>query len=196
MSAGSPTMPASPFARYRPLLLVVALLILPFAIGGGLYAWGWRPAKATSHGELLTPPRPVPPLADTAGKPVAKADFDGHWTLVVAGSGPCEAACRQWITITRQVHVALYKQMPRVQRAWVTDQPGADPAPLLAIQPDLHPLVATSTEAAGAFDLSTAGHRVFVVDPLGQIILRYAPDADPKDILKDMDRLLRYAWAG
>ena len=55
---------------------------------------------------------------------------------------------------------------------------------------------ATGTEAAGAFDLTTAGHRVFVVDPLGQIILRYATDADPKDILKDMDRLLRYAWAG
>ena len=196
MSAPVTAMPASPFARYRPLLLVVALLILPFAIGGGLYAWGWRPAGAASHGELLTPPRPVPALADTAGKPVGKAAFENHWTIIVAGSGPCEAACRQWIAATRQVHVALYKQMPRVQRAWVTDRPGADPAPLLAIQPDLHPLVATGADAAAAFDLGTAGHRVFVVDPLGQIILRYAPDADPKAVLKDMDRLLRYAWAG
>ncbi|WP_374247099.1 hypothetical protein [Zoogloea sp.] len=196
MSAPVTAMPASPLARYRPLLLVVALLILPFAIGGGLYAWGWRPAGAASHGELLTPSRPVPALADTAGKPVGKAAFENHWTIIVAGSGPCEAACRQWIAATRQVHVALYKQMPRVQRAWVTDRPGADPAPLLAIQPDLHPLVATGADAAAAFDLGTAGHRVFVVDPLGQIILRYAPDADPKAVLKDMDRLLRYAWAG
>lgn len=189
-------MPTSAFARYRPLLLVGALLILPFAIGGGLYVWGWRPAKATSHGELLAPPRPVPALVDATGKPVAKADFDGHWTIIVAGSGPCEAACQQWIASTRQVHVALYKQMPRVQRAWLTDLPNADPAPLLAIQPDLHTLVTQGADAAGAFDLGGAGHRVFVVDPLGQIILRYAPDADPKDILKDMDRLLRYAWAG
>ena len=189
-------MPTSRSARYRPLLLVVALLILPFAIGGGLYAWGWRPAKATSHGELLTAPRPLPALTDTAGKPVGKAAFDGHWTLIVAGSGPCNAACRHWIVATRQVHVALYKQMPRVSRAWLTNQPGADPAPLLALQPDLHPLVATGADAAAAFDLTTAGHRVFVVDPLGQIILRYAPDADPKDILKDMERLLRYSWAG
>ena len=54
--------------RYRPLLLILALLLMPFIVGGGLYAWGWRPAKAGNHGELLSPPRAVPPLADAAGK--------------------------------------------------------------------------------------------------------------------------------
>ena len=46
------------------------------------------------------------------------------------------------------------------------------------------------------FALGQAGHRVYVLDPAGRIILRYAPDADPRGILKDMERLLRYAWAG
>ena len=50
--------------------------------------------------------------------------------------------------------------------------------------------------ARTAFDLDTAGHRVYVVDPTGRIILRYPADAEPRDILKDMERLLRYAWAG
>ena len=182
-------------SRYRPLLLVLALLVLPFAVGGGLYAWGWRPAGG-AYGELLDPPRALPPLADASGQPIPQAEFDGHWSLVVAGSGPCDAACRRWVVATRQIHVALYKQMPRVQRAWLSDQRPPDDAPLLALQPDLHPAVATSDAARRAFDLGQAGHRVYVLDPAGRIILRYAPDADPRGILKDMERLLRYAWAG
>lgn len=184
------------FTRYRPLLLILALLILPFIIGGGLYAWGWRPAKASSHGELLTPPREPPPLVDATGKPLDKAAFKDHWSLVVAGAGPCEAACKKWIVATRQIHVALYKQMSRVQRSWLTDQSAPDSAALLALQPDLQPLVAMDSVARRAFDLDAAGHRVYVLDPTGRIILRYAPDADPRGILKDMERLLRYAWAG
>ena len=179
-----------------PLLLLLTLFLLPLAIGGGLYAYGWHPSKPGNHGEILSPPRPLPPLADASGKLLGKADFDGHWSLVVAGAGPCDAACKQWIVATRQVHVALYKQMGRVQRTWLSDQPMPDSAPLLAIQPDLHTAVAGSEAARAAFDLSTSGHRVYVVDPMGQIILRYAPDADPRGILKDMERLLRFAWAG
>ncbi len=182
--------------RYRPLLLILALLFMPFIVGGGLYAWGWRPAQAGNHGELLSPPRAVPPLADAAGKPLDTAAFNDHWTLVVAGAGPCEAACKRWIAATRQVHVALYKQMSRVQRSWLTDEATPDIAPLAALQPDLHTAVATDAAARTAFDLDTAGHRVYVVDPTGRIILRYPADAEPRDILKDMERLLRYAWAG
>ena len=190
------TAPTPKRHRYRPLLLILALLLLPFAIGGGLYTWGWRPDKSGNHGELLNPARPLPPLSDATGQALAPADFNDHWSLVVAGSGPCGEACLQWIVATRQVHVALYKQMSRVQRVWLTDLATPDAAPLLAIQPDLHAAIATGAAARAAFDLDGAGHRVYVVDPMGRIILRYAPDANPRDILKDMERLLRYAWAG
>lgn len=182
-----------PTSRYRTLWLIVALLALPFAVGAGLYFWGWHPDRAGNHGDLLTPPRPLPTLTDAAGAPI---HLDGHWTLVVAGSGPCDAACQQWIVSTRQVHVALYKQMPRVRRAWLTNLPAPDAAPLTALQPDLIALSAPGADARAAFDLSRPGHRIFVVDPQGRIILRYAADADPRGILKDMDHLLRYAWAG
>ena len=95
---------------------------------------------------------------DASGQPIPQAEFDGHWSLVVAGSGPCDAACRRWVVATRQIHVALYKQMPRVQRAWLSDQRPPDDAPLLALQPDLHTAVATSDAARRAFDL---GHSFF-----------------------------------
>lgn len=179
-----------------PLVLILALFMLPLVLGGALHLYGWHPSSAGNHGEILSPPRPLPALTDGQGRPLDKAQFDGHWSLVVAGAGPCEAACRQWILTTRQVHVALYKQMSRVERTWLSDQPAPDAAPLLALQPDLHTAVARSEAARAAFDLGQAGHRVYIVDPMGQIILRYAPDADPRGLLKDMERLLRLAWAG
>lgn len=182
-----------PTPRYRTLWLIVALLALPFAVGAGLYFWGWHPDRAGNHGALLTPPRALPALTDASGTPVRLKDY---WTLVVAGSGPCDASCRQWVVATRQVHVALYKQMPRVHRAWLTDLAAPDSTPLLALQPDLLTLTAPGADARAAFDLNQPGHRVFVVDPQGRIILRYAADADPRGMLKDMERLLRYAWAG
>jgi cytochrome oxidase Cu insertion factor (SCO1/SenC/PrrC family) len=178
------------------LWLLLALLILPFATAAALYVFGWRPAHPANHGELLQPPRDLPPLAGADGKAVSLHQFDGQWTLIVAGAGPCIDTCRHSLAQLRQVHVALYKQMSRVRRVWLSDQPKPDAAPLLAQQPDLLPLVAADPAARAAFDLDQPGHRVFVVDPLGHIILRYAPDADPRGLLKDMERLLRYAWAG
>ena len=142
-------------ARYRPLWLILGLFLLPLAIGGGLFAYGWRPAAPAANGDLLNPARTLPELLGADGRPLDPATFTDHWTLLVASAGPCEDACRQWIVATRQVHVALYKQMSRVQRTWLTDQPAPDTAPLLAIQPDLHTAVATG---AGARDGDAAFH--------------------------------------
>lgn len=180
----------------RPLLLLLALFALPLVLGSGLHLAGWRPAAAAHHGELLSPPRPLPPLADAQGGAVAAATFAGHWSLVVAGAGPCEAACQQWLVTTRQIRLALPKERERIQRTWLSDQPPSAVAPLLAQQPDLHTAVAHSAAARSAFDLGSTGYRVYIIDPLGQIILRYPPDADPRGLLQDMERLLRLAWAG
>ena len=197
LQAADPATPESTKRKPpRTLLLVLGLLLLPFLTGAGLYAFGWRPTTAGNKGELLEPPRPVPALLGADGKAAPMADFEGQWNLVVAGAGPCDAPCRQWLVQARQVHVALYKQMSRVHRAWLSDQPQPDTAPLLALQPDLRTLVAADAAARSAFDLDSPGHRVYVIDPQGRIILRYAPDAEPRGILKDMERLLRYAWAG
>lgn len=179
----------------RTLVLVLGLLLLPFVVAATLYAVGWHPDSAGNHGELLSPPRPLPPLVDAKGAPLASS-ASPHWRLVIAGAGPCDEACRKWIVLTRQVHVALYKQMSRVQRTWLTDQANPDDAALLTLQPDLHTAVAADAASRAAFDLESRGHRVYVIDPQDRIILRYAPDADPRGILKDMERLLRYAWAG
>jgi hypothetical protein len=91
----------------------------------------------------------------------------------------------------RRIHVALYKNMGRLGRAVLTDQPD-DPA-LLALQssqPDLMVLSAPSGALAEIAD------PVLLVDPQGLVIMTYPADASPQGMRADLERLLKYAWTG
>ena len=143
----------------RTLALVLGLLLLPFVVAASLYAVGWHPDSAGNHGELLSPPRDLPPLVDARGAPLVRSAAP-HWRLVVAGAGPCDDACRKWIVLTRQVHVALYKQMSRVERTWLTDQANPNDAALLTLQPDLHTAVAADAASRAEIGRASCRERV------------------------------------
>jgi len=168
------------------LALIVGLLALPFAIGAGLYFGGWQPTRIAHHGHLLNPPRVLSdPVLRSTGKNAEK------WKLVLNVRGPCSAECAGRLDEMRRIHVALYKNMGRLSRAVLTDQPD-DPA-LLALrdsQPDLLLLIASPGELAGITD------PLLLVDPQGQMIMTYPPDASAQGVRADLERLLKYAWAG
>lgn len=168
------------------LALIVALLALPFIIGAGLYFGGWHPSRTGHHGHLLNPPRPLPEqMLRSTGKNSEK------WKLVLQVRGPCTAECTSRLDEMRRIHVALYKNMGRLSRAVLTDQPN-DPA-LLALhasQPDLMVLTAPPGALAEVTD------PVLLVDPQGLVIMTYPPDASPQGMRADLDRLLKYAWTG
>lgn len=168
------------------LALIVALLALPFALGAGLYFGGWHPTRTSHHGHLLTPPIQLPaPFPRSTGKNAEK------WKLVLHVRGPCAADCVSRLDEMRRIHVALYKNMGRLGRAVLTDQPD-DPAllALRASQPDLLVLSAPSGALAEIAD------PVLLVDPQGQVIMTYPADASPQGMRADLDRLLKYAWTG
>mgnify|MGYP006992436953 CR=1 FL=1 len=94
-------------ARYRPLLLILSLFLLPVAIGGGLFAYGWRPAAPAAHGELLTPARPLPDLltadgqslnsTNTATSRVAKEYINAaRWAMSTYGCARCSGEVAIW----------------------------------------------------------------------------------------------------
>jgi len=168
------------------LALIVALLALPFVIGAGLYFGGWHPSRIEHHGNLLNPPRQLPEqMLRSTGKNSEK------WKLVLQVRGPCAAECMSHLDEMRRIHVALYKNMGRLSRAVLTDQPG-DPTlhALRASQPDLMVL----SNQPGALPEIT--DPVLLVDPQGLLIMTYPPDASPKGMRADLDRLLKYAWTG
>lgn len=171
------------WAGRRMLLLLVAVLALPFAAAAVLIAAGWRPAAAPHYGELLPPAAPLAldELNILAGP--EKSALAGRWLLVAVEPQACTADCVRRLDALRRLHVALYKAMPRVKRVLL-----APAAPSL-VQPDLTIAALASWPALGH-------PGVYLVDPRGQAVLRYAHGAEPKAMLKDIERLLRYSWTG
>lgn len=188
MNAHSIPPPASPTAGRRAILLVLALFLLPVAIGAGLYGFGWRPAKTGNYGSLVEPPRPMP-------DDLVTAETRGHWLMLVADDQGCGATCRQRLWETRQVHVALNKEMERIRRVLIsaTPLPAATLDELRRTYPDL--VVAVPANDAWRQTLGT-GRGVFLVDPLGNLMMRYPDSLDPRGVYKDMERLLKYSWVG
>jgi len=174
------------WAGRRMLLLLVAVLALPFVTAAVLIAAGWRPSAAPHYGELLPPAAPLSldELNILAGP--EKSALAGRWLLVAVEPQDCAADCVRRLDELRRLHVALYKAMPRVKRVLLA--PGVPVAPSLA-QPDL-------TIAALASWPALERPGVYLVDPRGQAVLHYAHGAEPKAMLKDIERLLRYSWTG
>jgi hypothetical protein len=206
--------------RQRRALIGLALLFFaPVALAFILYyGIGWRPGGHVNHGDLVEPPVPLPDLAlprtdeprpEVAGAAtpagVAAASMSqtllkGKWTLLYLGAGSCSAGCRTDLYNTRQVRAALGRDRERVQRVFLAEGACCDFEWLRVQQPDLitvragadiAPLVAILERAHRA-----ATDRVYLVDPLGNLMMSYALDARPKGMLEDLKKLLRLSHVG
>jgi hypothetical protein len=184
----SVAIPLQPNQRQGRLILalIVVLLALPFAIGAGLYFGGWQPPTVSPHGHLLNPPIQLPEqIQRSTGKNGEK------WNFLLRVHGPCAAECINRLDEMRRIHVALYKNMGRVSRTVLTDQPD-DPA-LLALrdsQPDLLLLPAQSSDISGVTD------PLLIIDPQGQVIMTYPADASAQGVRADLERLLKFTSNG
>ena len=177
----------------RTLLLLVAVVLAPVIASYAAY-YVFPREKRANYGELL-PTRPAPPIEGKTmdGKPFALAQWRGKWVLVVAAPGACDAACTAKLYATRQARTIQGREMERVQRIWlVTD--GGSPDPLLIAQhPDLA-IARVPSEALAGLPAGIA--RIYLVDPLGNLVLAFPSDSDIKRTAKDIERLLRASRIG
>ncbi|HEX3396831.1 MAG TPA: hypothetical protein VHS76_09025 [Steroidobacteraceae bacterium] len=208
--------------RQRRVLIGLALMFFaPLALSFYLY-YGrhWHPGGRVNAGELIEPARPLPELALPLASPTttptpaapaspfaASADqtkpqfLKGKWTLLYVQHGRCDDECRRHLYDTRQVRLALDRDMNRVQRVFIGDGDCCDLRELLAMHPDL--IVIRSSPAderllalLPTLPGSVNSHRVYVIDPLGNVMMFYEADARPKGMLEDMKRLLRLSSIG
>jgi len=204
------TSPKPGKARSRLILL---LLFLVFA-GPMLVAWlvatnqDWRPPGSVAHGTLVTPIRPLPSLTlkRLDGDPLTLEDLRGQWTLLYIGPSLCGDVCQKNLYNIRQARLALGEDTHRVQRLMVlTDTDHAD---ALARTLTQHEGLLVASAEGGVLsrflqhfhvtegDSPEREQRIYTLDPLGNLVLFYEPDADPKGLLKDLERLLKASQVG
>ncbi len=171
----------------RKLVLLGALFSLPVVAGWIAYLTGWVPGTTSNYGTLLAP-RPSPDAAI--------AELRGKWVLVQLDRGACDAHCERKLYVMRQVRRAQGKSMGRVERLWLVTDGAALRAELLAAIEGTRVVRAGPGAAAGfAAERDPADH-IYLVDPMGNLMMRFPRDPDPGRMVKDLERLLKYSGFG
>lgn len=188
----------------RTLIFVMSIFALPVLASMLLYMIGWKPSNTVNHGQLIQPARQIgdKTLQSLDGKPVHLKELHGKWTMVYLGSSTCSEACMKNLYYMRQVHAAQGKEVDRVQRVFiVTDETATSTLKTrLTAYPDMYILKAENTvmaELVKSFGLNAAqlaeNQGIYLVDPQGNLMMHYAPGADPAGMRKDVERLLKYS---
>lgn len=192
----------SPPRRRSQLWLLIAFFFAPLGVAFLLYYGtdGWRPAGSTNHGDLISPARPLPQLTltSTSGASLGSELWRGKWTVVYIGDGQCDALCREALILTRQTRLALGDDMTRVQRVFLVTANCCDRTYLQTEHPDLTEVRAddaTGQQMIAAFPAPATG-RIFVVDPLGNLMMSHTPDSHSRGLLEDLKKLLKLSHIG
>jgi len=176
---------------------MLALTVAPVA-GSYLVYQFWPPEQTVNYGELIDARRlPDATLAMADGGEFRVSAWRGKWVLLMIDSAACDAYCGKKLYFMRQVRLAQGKEMDRVERAFLI----TDKWPIAAEK--LAPYGGTWLLRAGGMEFlenfPAAGPRaahIYLVDPLGNVILRYPRDPDPRRMIKDLQRLLKVSRIG
>ena len=189
-----PAAPAPPAGGGRRTLLLIAAVTLAPVVASYTVYYLFPRESGANYGTLL-PTAPVPAIQGTRldGLPFRLEDLRGRWVLLAVGAGDCDAACERKLYATRQARTMQGKEQERIVRAWLVVGDAAPPAALLAQHPGL--VVARVADTAPAMLPGGAG-ALYLIDPLGNVVLRYGEDPDIKGIANDLTRLLKASRIG
>lgn len=184
-----------------PLLLMVVVFAAPIIAAWFYYLNPeYLPSGRTNKGELIDPLVTLPSdlgLFTPAGAELDRSGLEGKWTLVYLAAGACSDACREHLIAIRQIRLAVGEGQLSVARLLILTDPDAV---VLAgeLGADFDGMKVALTDAAsGVRLLDLLGHgdaaldRIYILDPIGNLMMRYAPDAPAQDTLEDMERLLK-----
>lgn len=201
--------PPSKFRRAMPLVLLVLACGLPMAAAWVFYLNpDLLPEKRGNFGKLIEPPYPLRHirLLTAAGKDFRIEEVRGRWSLLWLTSQPCDSECGSYLHRMRNLRIALRENSAGLRSfaipltgsgtdTWIkkeTEFP--DTILLTGSENELRDLAAQFATAAGLSASRTDGF--YLVDPLGNLMMRYDTNADFKGILKDLERLLKYSRVG
>jgi hypothetical protein len=180
------------------MLLVLAVCAAP-VIASYLTYFVIRPQGRSNYGELILPTRGLPELAlkNLDGAPVPASSLRGQWLLVTVGTSACDGDCDKRLFMQRQLREMLGRERDRVEKVWfITDDKALAPALRAAVQAtpattalrvDPQALARWLAPAAG----QALENHLYVVDPMGEWMMRFPINPEPPKVKRDLERLLR-----
>lgn len=177
------------------LLLIIAIFLAPVVLATVAYKY-WRPERLSNYGELVEPVEFAPVgLQNPAGGRFDFTSLRGKWVFVLPVSGECDSACVQNLYLMRQVRLMAGREQERVERLLIAQRPLVDA--LAKEHPGLHQASYSQARDLGAAMAGKAAMaRVYLIDPLGRLVLRFPAAPDGRRMHKDLERLLKYSQIG
>lgn len=189
---------AVPSRSRKTLWLVAAVCVAPFVASFAAYYF-YQPEGRVNYGELMQerqlPATPLRLVEDDAAFDFAQ--LTGKWLFIIVDDAACDAYCEKKLWQIRQVRKTQGKYPERIERIWLVTG-GGQPAQRLREEYAGTWLVRAENSAVLdglPFEKTPADH-IYLVDPLGNLVLRYPRDADPSRIRKDLERLLKVSRIG
>jgi len=181
----------------RTLLLIVAIGLAPIVASYAAYYW-FTPSARVNYGELLeTAPAPIVVGTNSDGKAFSLTDLRGKWVLLIARRGGCSDDCARALYATRQARTIQGREQDRVVRLLLQPLPApAPPQELAAADPGLL-VVSIEQHALEQLPLGeSAAAGILLLDPRGNLVLRYGPDPDIRRLANDLQRVLKASQIG
>ena len=177
-------------------LLLLLLVSAAPVIASYLTYYVIRPEGRRNYGELIDPQRPLPGFAgtDLKGLPQPLTGLRDQWLFISVADSACDERCEKHLFMQRQLREGLGKDKDRLDWVWLrTGAPevseplrqATDGATVLHVDPQQ--LATWLAPAPG----HTLEDHLYVVDPIGNWMMRFPAQADPKQVKRDLDRLLR-----
>jgi len=198
----------------RTLLLLIAISVLPIVSAYYLIKSGWRPATTGNYGELVQPAKPIESIdivrydvKFSRSESIEFSDFRRKWSLVYFGEANCPQACQDSLYKMKQIQQSVKtKHHDRIQRIFILTHSKSASALPDSVTQDYKLQVITGPGKSLAnldkqFTLSFGSprsglNRIYIVDPLGNLMMSYPVDADPSKMRKDLSRLLKVSHVG
>ena len=183
------------------LLLILAVCAAP-VLASYLTYYFVRPEARNNYGELVEPQRTMPALRlrTLDGRAFDSAALRGRWVMVMVGGGDCPKACEDRLYHMRQVRLTTGKDRDRVARVWLISDAAPLSTMLMREYDGTEMLRADPREVAAWLaadgDARAVGEHLYMVDPLGNLMMRFPENADPNKTKKDLAKLLRASRIG
>jgi len=157
-----------------------------------------EPQTRLNYGEPIEA-RPLPhrELRELDGTLFRLSQLRGKWLMLQIDSGACVEVCRQKLLYMRQARLAQGSGAERIKLVWILTD-AISPRPLLLRgYPGMHVLRVPEDVKLAEFpaERSSTEH-IYVVDPLGNLMLRFPAAPDAGKMIKDLARLLRGSRVG
>ncbi len=194
----------------RNLLILGALFIGPMVLAYILVnnMHGFGEFNTKNHGELINPAKPLNDvtLTQVNGENFKLSDLRSKWVMVYIGSADCDVKCSENLYKMRQSRLAQRGEHNRIKRLYISidGKPASSLQTILPEHQGLEVVYGDNSQiqqVLNQFELTQDAVSneivgMFIVDPLGNLVMRYPTGFEAKGLIKDLTLLLKASYIG